>query len=344
MSLKEFLLIFFVVSFVRSTSERTSFSNRCTDDLETFWQKDENACRRCDEVFTLPPGHAFSPNCGMDDAGGQHVPIYVACTDGTYYDGSTSKCQPCTICPSNQKTWMPCNATMDTQCYEMGGTTTSGETHQVTTQDPQCSGTEQLDQTKRSESPSNITDMLNPSPMVWIVLSVTLLLCLISIYLFCSMKRKRGGLHVSNTGVLGKKQYIEVRSLETMISANDIRYLPPHKKKQLSDILAPGINGAPLWTVLDNLDVLEELIMLLDPECTAAKTTRHVAAQCSFSATWINYIYSMRDTKSPFKTVLERITTEFPEWTVGDLAKLFAGIGRGDAVTVLAKLPEWKAV
>lgn len=113
---------------------------------------------------------------------------------------------------------------------------------------------------------------------------------------------------------------------------------------KLCSLSAPSIKSAPLWTVLNNLDVLEELIMLLDPECTAAKTTRHVAAQCSFSATWINYIYSMRETKSPLKAVLERISTEFPEWTVGDLAKVFAGIGRGDAVAVLAKIPEWKAI
>ncbi|XP_072572547.1 IGF-like family receptor 1 isoform X2 [Paramormyrops kingsleyae] len=289
----------------------------------------------------IAPRYEFAPNCGLDDMGGHPAAMYVSCPDGTYNDGSTSKCQPCTICPSNRGTWMPCNATMDTQCYEMGGTVTNEKSHQVTTQ---RKGEELHCTTQWPQSTNNITDMPNPSQMVWIVLPVTLLLSLIIIYLFCSMKRRRGVLYVSNTGVLGKKQYTEVHSMEKMISASDIRYLPPHNNKQLPDILAPGIKSAPLWTVLDNLDVLEELIMLLDPECTAAKTTRHVAAQCSFSATWINYIYSMRDTKSPFKAVLERITTEFPEWTVGDLAKVFVGIGRGDAVAVLAKLPEWKAI
>ncbi|XP_072572551.1 IGF-like family receptor 1 isoform X5 [Paramormyrops kingsleyae] len=232
MSLKEFLLIFLVVSVVRPTSRRTSFSNRCTTDLETYWY--QNTCRRCDEDYMILKGYEFAPNCGLDDMGGHPAAMYVSCPDGTYNDGSTSKCQPCTICPSNRGTWMPCNATMDTQCYEMGGTVTNEKSHQVTTQ---RKGEELHCTTQWPQSTNNITDMPNPSQMVWIVLPVTLLLSLIIIYLFCSMKRRRGVLYVSNTGVLGKKQYTEVHSMEKMISASDIRYLPPHNNKQLPDIL-----------------------------------------------------------------------------------------------------------
>nr|XP_015224234.1 PREDICTED: IGF-like family receptor 1 [Lepisosteus oculatus] len=102
---------------------------------------------------------------------------------------------------------------------------------------------------------------------------------------------------------------------------------------------APELQEAPLQAVLDNLDVLEELIMLLDPESTVAKSTRHVAARCSFPATWITYTYSMRDSKSPLQAVLEGVAAKWPDWTVGHLARLLSDIGRNDAVAALAKLP-----
>lgn len=102
--------------------------------------------------------------------------------------------------------------------------------------------------------------------------------------------------------------------------------------------LAPEVQAAPLNTVLNNLDVLEELILLLDPDVSGAKNTRHLAAQCSFTFAWINYAYSKKDHKSPLVTVLEGVVAKNPDWTVGHLAGLLSGIGRNDAVEVLEKL------
>jgi len=90
--------------------------------------------------------------------------------------------------------------------------------------------------------------------------------------------------------------------------------------------------------VLDDLDVLDELIILLDPESSGVKCTRHLASYCSFPSTWINYTYSMRDNKSPLKSVLEGVTTKHPDWTVGHLTQMLAEMGRNDAIIVLAKL------
>ncbi|KAM9724429.1 IGF-like family receptor 1 isoform 3-T3 [Menidia menidia] len=98
------------------------------------------------------------------------------------------------------------------------------------------------------------------------------------------------------------------------------------------------ILSAPLQAVLDDLDVLEELIILLDPETVGIKNTKNLASQCSFSAAWITYTYSMKDSKSPLKVVLEGVTSKHPDWTVGHLAKLLRQIQRNDAVAVLAKL------
>lgn len=90
--------------------------------------------------------------------------------------------------------------------------------------------------------------------------------------------------------------------------------------------------------MLNNLDVLEELVILLDPESHGVKNTKHLASHCSFPSTWITYTYSMKDSKSPLKAVLEGVTSRHPEWTVGHLTKMLKLMERNDAIAVLAKL------
>uniref|UniRef100_A0A8C4XEJ1 TNFR-Cys domain-containing protein n=1 Tax=Erpetoichthys calabaricus TaxID=27687 RepID=A0A8C4XEJ1_ERPCA len=98
------------------------------------------------------------------------------------------------------------------------------------------------------------------------------------------------------------------------------------------------LHTAPLQTVLNNLDVLEELIMLLDPEISNTKSTKHLASRCQFPSTWINYTYSMKDSKSPLKVLLEAVSAKWPDWTVGQLAVMLSDMERNDAVKVLTKL------
>uniref|UniRef100_A0A3Q4HTL3 IGF-like family receptor 1 n=1 Tax=Neolamprologus brichardi TaxID=32507 RepID=A0A3Q4HTL3_NEOBR len=102
--------------------------------------------------------------------------------------------------------------------------------------------------------------------------------------------------------------------------------------------VSADILSAPLQTVLDNLDVLEELVILLDPESHVRKSTKHLASHCAFPSTWITYTYSMKDSKSPLKAVLEGVTCKNPDWTVGHLAKLLKHMERNDAIAALAKL------
>lgn len=112
------------------------------------------------------------------------------------------------------------------------------------------------------------------------------------------------------------------------------------RKHQTSQLPAAGpqILSAPLLTVLDRLDVLEDLVILLDPESHGVKSTKHLASLCSFSSSWITYTYSMKDSKSPLKAVLEGITSRHPDWTVGHLAKMFRDMERHDAIAVLGNL------
>lgn len=100
----------------------------------------------------------------------------------------------------------------------------------------------------------------------------------------------------------------------------------------------PEIHLAPLQTLLDHLDVLEQLVVLLDPDSPGVKNTKHLASYCSFPSTWITYTYSMKDTKSPLKAVLEGVTSRNPDWTVGHLARLLKQMERNDAIAVLSQL------
>uniref|UniRef100_A0A8C4T994 TNFR-Cys domain-containing protein n=1 Tax=Erpetoichthys calabaricus TaxID=27687 RepID=A0A8C4T994_ERPCA len=112
----------------------------------------------------------------------------------------------------------------------------------------------------------------------------------------------------------------------------------PRRDNSLNEILGSELHTAPLQTVLNNLDVLEELIMLLDPEISNTKSTKHLASRCQFPSTWINYTYSMKDSKSPLKVLLEAVSAKWPDWTVGQLAVMLSDMERNDAVKVLTKL------
>lgn len=102
--------------------------------------------------------------------------------------------------------------------------------------------------------------------------------------------------------------------------------------------LDSAIVSAPIQTVLNDLDVLEDLMILLDPETQGVKNTKHLASHCGFSSAWITYAYSMRDSKSPLKAVLEGITSKQPDWTVGNLVKMLRLMERNDAITMLSRL------
>ncbi|XP_043391079.1 IGF-like family receptor 1 isoform X2 [Chelonia mydas] len=119
--------------------------------------------------------------------------------------------------------------------------------------------------------------------------------------------------------------------------------LPPQSADKTSGIIASpaghaGLWGAPLQHLLDNVDVLEELIMLLDPEGKAGGGTRHLAARYGLSATWIDYAYSLRSTRSPLRATLETVAARQPDATLGQLAGLLAALGRKDALQVLERV------
>ncbi|KAM3615098.1 uncharacterized protein V6R79_023232 [Siganus canaliculatus] len=283
------------------------YSEQCLN-RTTSWNRKTFRCEPC----PLRPGYEVNPNCGMDDSGGHHDSPHTECKPGTFNTGKWAYCQKCSSCGQGYDVVSPCNTTSDTLC-------------QRTTDDPVT--------TNKGSSPTPRATISSPhtfpdsSVKLWaipLILLITIALIVLCIFF---MKRKRGQ---------NAMQTFNRRSSYINVGFSSHPAAPGHS--DLETFLSPTILSAPLQTVLNNLDILEELVILLDPENQGVKGTKHLASLCSFPSTWITYTYSMKDSKSPLKAVLEGVTSRHPEWTVGNLTKLLKTMKRNDAIAVLAKL------
>uniref|UniRef100_A0A4W5KZC7 IGF-like family receptor 1 n=1 Tax=Hucho hucho TaxID=62062 RepID=A0A4W5KZC7_9TELE len=350
------------------------YSDHCSDDLSTFWDELRNKCVPCLQHPQHPirPGYEFSPNCGRHDDGGKSEGPYRRCASQTFNNGSFVKCQPCSSCPPNHQKLSECNATIDTQCCGAGdqtgcwkgalGTTTQQMQRstmlrvQVSTSNP--TSAKHIDPNVHGDSGMSRVN----HQTAWIVLTVILVLSVLAFLLFNCIKKRRRRPRAFCIRDKENKPCFKV-SLKDCLPSDNILYTNQQSRssrrtaavneefallqsgtRSLEDILSPDLQSAPLQTVLDNLDVLEELVILLDPEIPGVKNTSHLASRCSFPATWITYTYSLRDSKSPLRAVLEGVTTKHPDWTVGQLARLLREMDRNDAVAVLTKLTLLKVV
>ncbi|XP_045388262.1 IGF-like family receptor 1 isoform X4 [Lemur catta] len=105
----------------------------------------------------------------------------------------------------------------------------------------------------------------------------------------------------------------------------------------------PSLASQPLSRLLDELEVLEELIVLLDPEPgpgggMSCGTTRHLAARYGMPATWSTFTYSLRPSRSPLRALIEMVVAREPSASLGQLGIHLAQLGRADALQVLSKL------
>ncbi|XP_028280655.1 IGF-like family receptor 1 isoform X2 [Parambassis ranga] len=280
------------------------YSTRCRN-RTTYWDRASRRCVDCQKKA----GHSVTLNCGYDDDGSRHDVPFEPCANGTFNDGSSAHCKPCSSCPPGHDTVRHCNTTTDTLCYEPRSPTT---TLPVTTEPPYQAETSTL-----VTVPTNRLGNVAWAVPLGILFSIILMA--LSAYI---MKVKWKKAHL-------RGQYMNPSFSSLTTTENN---------PELEDILSPNVLSAPLQKVLDNLDVLEELVILLDPETNGIKNTKHLASLCYFTSTWINYTYSMKESKSPLKAVLEGVSCRHPDWTVGNLAKLLRQIERNDAIAALARL------
>lgn len=111
----------------------------------------------------------------------------------------------------------------------------------------------------------------------------------------------------------------------------------------LSRLELPNLASQPLSRLLDELEVLEELIVLLDPEpgpggAVACGTTRHLAARYGLPAAWSTFAYSLRPSRSPLRALIEMVVAREPSASLGQFGIHLAQLGRADALQVLSKL------
>ncbi|KAG1951976.1 IGF-like family receptor 1 [Pimephales promelas] len=321
-------------------------SDRCVD--EKFWDSNKYDCLRCESKYKILAGFEFTENCGWSDDQRQIKSPYKPCKNGTYNNGSHVKCLKCSSCTTP---FIACNTTSDTICCKQGEVVFDGK---CTTQPLQTTVITTVSRTTTTTTAAAVTaasvattTSIPQSPIlphvvtgIYVCLGILFTLTLVCLFLVIKRRttkhlnkefQKRNGAvleSLSKKGIKGYEQSMSYNIIKESDNLTGSAYL-----------LAPEIQGAPLKTVLNNLDVLEELVLVLDPDISGAKNTRHLAAQCSFSFAWINYAYSMKDHKSPLVTVLEGVVTKNPDWTVGHLAELLTAIDRNDAVEILAKLP-----
>ncbi|XP_071326820.1 IGF-like family receptor 1 [Trachinotus anak] len=308
------------------------YSLKCRDP-KTRWDKNTAACVPC----AKKPGHEVTTNCGYNDNGGRHELPHRQCKVNTFNDGSWAVCRPCASCPPGYAVAQSCIPTTDTQCEEIRERTTQVPVKEPTTFLHVSSSTIQTNQGS-SWTPDETAVLTTfsggsvaaaSSGVLWVVPLAILLSIALVVLSACIiyMKRKRG-----------QHLVFDYRRRSSVISDGFSPLTAPACKNDVKDIISSEILSAPLQTVLDNLDVLEQLIILLDPDGPTVKNTKHLASHCSFSSSWITYTYSMKDSKSPLKAVLEGVTSRQPDWTVGHLAKLLRQMERNDAILVLAQL------
>ncbi|XP_022617640.1 IGF-like family receptor 1 [Seriola dumerili] len=304
-------------------------SVKCLD-VKTRWNKRFSTCVPC----SLKPGYEITPNCGYDDNGGRHESPHTQCKVNTFNNGSWFYCKPCTLC-APYAVLKPCSQTTDTECQDKGERTAEVPVQEATTSLYVSSPTFQTNQGSSNPDAEMTATTLNrqsieiaSSSLLWAVpLAVLIAIILVSSAFMIYMKRKRG----QHTVLVYSRS-------PSFISEGFPPLRAPACNNDLKGILSSEILSAPLQTVLDNLDVLEQLVILLDPDSPTVKNTKHLASHCSFSSTWITYSYSMKDSKSPLKALLEGVTSRYPDWTVGHLAKLLRQMQRNDAIAVLAQL------
>ncbi|XP_023138951.2 IGF-like family receptor 1 isoform X1 [Amphiprion ocellaris] len=299
---------------------------RCPDPT-TRWDPISRQCILCN----IRPGFDLIDHCGHDDYGSSHQAPHKRCKPDTFNDGSSPYCKPCSTCASGHVQVTPCNATTDIVCSDMrSSTTTVPVTTPISTQYVPASSINPS-MTQKMGTEVQIAERNTPTipHVAWAApLAILISIMLAALLAFIlKMKRKRG-----------QHTVIGFNRRSSCVNPGFSPLPAPAGDNDLEDILNHNILSAPLQMVLDNLDVLEELVILLDPETHGIKNTKHLASLCSFPSTWVTYTYSMKESKSPLKALLEAVTSKNPDWTVGHLAKLLRHMERNDAIAALAKL------
>ncbi|XP_027711178.1 IGF-like family receptor 1 [Vombatus ursinus] len=293
-----------------------------------YWDFKRGCCRRCLERFGPPtcPDYEFTRHCGLSDRGDLMDFPFARCPPGLCNRDRAEQCSRCLDLPQPPSLPHPNPQQPEPVAPEPSVPWNRCDWENVAIPTKSSSSANPRGPGPSDGPPTSPRPWVPQQPfagsMAWYVVGITALLV--------------GGLLVSAAlqTLLGRAENEE----KVAEAGEACKFFPLTEEP-----VPPTLAHQPLSRLLDELEVLEELVVLLDPEPgprggSAWGTTRHLAACYGLPASWATFAYSLRPAHSPLRALLETVTAQNPTAQLGQLADHLSHLGRGDALGVLHKL------
>ncbi|XP_036895569.1 IGF-like family receptor 1 [Sturnira hondurensis] len=290
-----------------------------------YWNPDNLCCGSCLQRFGPPPcpDYEFSENCGLNDLGDHVTNPFTECPPGQCNPDFAELCSPC-----GGRARVPTPAATQRRCGEKPAPTK--EPCPLKPETPSVPSSQESTSLTTS-SPSWTSEHTAPwQALLTIALPLVLVLLVTSATILWLTWQRHSPHHHRKPG----------HSHSDLVHG-DLNPSPGSLKASKAEL--PNLASKPLSCLLDELEVLEELIVLLDPEpgpggSLACGTTRHLAARYGLPAAWSTFAYSLRPSRSPLQSLIEMVVAREPSASLAQLGTHLAQLGRVDALQVLSKL------
>lgn len=292
--------------------------------------------------------YEFSENCGFNDFGDHVTYPFKECPFGQCNADNAELCSPCgggAMAPA------PAESRSGTQrrCREKPVPPKEPcplKSGKPSSQEPSPSAISSLSWTSEHITQQPLPNFALPAVLVLAVLVLLVTSAVILLLAQQCHRRAKVVLHPHSGLVCGDTNIHTVFSLPSSSPGSLEASEAGNKEVSLVPLLGrelPSLASQPLSRLLDELEVLEELMVLLDPEPgpgggMACGTTRHLAARYGVPAAWSTFAYSLRPSRSPLRALIEMVVAREPSASLGQFGTHLAQLGRADALQVLSKL------
>ncbi|XP_007953043.1 IGF-like family receptor 1 [Orycteropus afer afer] len=319
-----------------------------------YWNPDNECCGRCLQRFGPPPcpDYEFTKNCGLDDFGNHLTYPFKECPPGQCNPDGAELCKPCgggaPVAPAPAKSSGGTQKSCRQVPAKMPCPLSYTKPSVLSSQESSSPAISSLPWTSehRHTPVGDVSLQALPSfvlPLVLVLVVTSSLILLLTVQRHC-WRCNGKSMPLPYPGLVGSSRDtpFPLHSTQGSLKASKVGdaqdSLLPHLGTELQTLALE-----PLSHLLDELEVLEELIILLDPEAgpggtMACGTTRHLAARYGLPAAWSTFAYSLRPSHSPLRALLEVVVAREPTACLGQFATHLAQLGRGDALQVLSKL------
>ncbi|KAM5210519.1 IGF-like family receptor 1 isoform 2-T4 [Hipposideros larvatus] len=299
-----------------------------------YWNPDNKCCGSCLQRFGPPPipDYEFSENCGLSDFGDHERHPFQECPPGQCNPNSMELCSPCgggATASTHRRIRRRCKekSVPTKERYSLKLETPSSPS----SQEPSSPEMYSSEQTESEHTVPRQALLSFALPLVLVLLFTSA-----AIFLFALQRHRR-----CRQGKAILYPYPSLASGDS--NTHMFLHSSPSGFMEVSEAELSNLASQPLSRLLDELEVLEELIVLLDPEpgpggALACGTTRHLAARYGLPAAWSTFAYSLRPSRSPLRALIEMVVAREPSTSLGQFGTHLAQLGRADALQVLSKL------